>query len=116
MWCQVDQSYSPSSQVPAPVPPGLVRADVSVNPALTTATLLATDDAAPAPSPEMSTPPPTMDSLISSLPPEARWALELYSIPDNGITIAHSLTTQNAIAVSDASLKLNYGTAVGLEH
>ena len=49
--------------------------------------------------------------FIHRLPPELSWAIYRCTIPYNGLRIQQSLLSGNAIMVSDASLKGNFGTS-----
>jgi hypothetical protein len=89
IWTPQGNGYYISSMVPAPVPLLLVRVDVFTNSTRTRAKILSR-----APQPEHTTeaPPPysCMDTLIHLLPPDSRWAMEFYSISDNG-QLQHTL-------------------------
>ena len=54
---------------------------------------------------------PTLQSHLQHLPPSAAWAATRLKRSDDGETIAAALQTGTAVAVSDGSLKLDFGTA-----
>jgi hypothetical protein len=56
-----------------------------------------------------------MDTLIHQLPPDSKWAVDTYSIQaDDGLIIAQAISNGCAIAVSDASLKVGFGTSANV--
>jgi hypothetical protein len=60
--------------------------------------------------PETPTPTTLLDRL-NQLPDDAKWALDHIITMDDGATIATALQNNTALAVSDGSLKLGFGTA-----
>jgi hypothetical protein len=55
--------------------------------------------------------PTTLLNRLNQLPDDAKWALDHIITMDDGATIATALQNNTALAVSDGSLKLGFGTA-----
>lgn len=55
--------------------------------------------------------PPTLADRLQRLPDTAAWALRYMHRTDEGTTIAQAITNGSAVAVSDGSLKLGFGTS-----
>ena len=56
-------------------------------------------------------PPTSLYQSLERLPEDSRWAVKYMDIPDDGITLAEAIRSNQAIGVSDGSLKFSAGTA-----
>ena len=102
------RQFALSTQTVLNPPPDLLRASVSLPRNCHTAQLR---HLSPAPDPlPLPEPPPSLHKILSDVPASLRWSVERCRVPQEGCTIATAIQNNEAVAVSDASLKECFGT------
>ena len=89
-------------------PSGKLRASVTLNTRANVATLLSTGEVK---NTVEKPPPTTLPEMVEALPETAKWAIQNLQHTDNGAEIATALKNHQALAVSDESLKDEFGTS-----
>ena len=90
------------------VPTGKLRATVNVHANSNVACVLTTGPILQIPDPPT---PASLSEDVADLPVEARWAIQNLQHSDDGADIAAAIQANQAVAVSDGSLKHQFGTA-----
>ena len=114
LWIPNARHYLPSNALPCPVPRDIVRVDVSKSRLQNYVTLQRSETHFPGLHPNS-----LLDEgakgnvydILQDLPSSLQWAVYRSSIPNNGAVIAEAIRAGTAVAVSDASLKAEFGTS-----
>ena len=92
-----DLAPSPNSLQPVSVKRGLHHISVSTS--------------GPVQTPILSQTPHSLTQAIRRLPPESKWAIQSLHVRDNASYVAQAIINHTALAVTDASLKMDLGTS-----
>ena len=90
------------------IPTGKLRATVNVHANSNVACVLSTGPILHIPDPPTAT---SLPEAVADLPSDAKWAIQNLQQTDDGAYIAAAMQANQAIAVSDGSLKKQFGTA-----
>jgi len=112
-WQQWTASQRRHFHLPQPIqesdmPTAVVRAQVTYHPSSHTAKLCHSCPIVP---PPLSPPPTTLADHLETFHPDTHWATRHILTTSTGHTLAAALSNNTAVAVSDGSLKLGFGTA-----